>query len=300
MLASVIRTRIALLAAALAGVLMLCGPASAGGYVQGDPTCDGEVAAPDIFAVLEYASSLGRPDCIASANVNCDERIDALDALLIAQTVADVGDEIGGCTDIGDELPPDGVVPGSGLDFETFGIDGAGISGGSSDTGDVIVGDNYFNQGRRGIIGFDLAFVPASATQATITLRITETRQDQYPAPGTIDGSPPFNNPEMGAVSVIHLSDTTFLSQAASAYEATSAGNDPGVLIADGAEPEQYVTIDVSAALRQAIADGHRYLAFRIQAAVETDDDSLNDTVGFWGGDSQIPEWRPVLEYDSD
>ncbi|MEO8458505.1 MAG: hypothetical protein ABI559_11930, partial [Chloroflexota bacterium] len=81
----------------------------------------------------------------------------------------------------------------------------------------------------------------------------------------------------------------------ASAYGANSIGNDPGVLIPAGMQPGATVKINVTSAVFSAIQSGATYVAFRIQAAVETDNGSSNNTFGFWSGDAA--EHRPKLTY---
>ena len=273
-------------------------PAGASSSIQGDGDCNTFVNMQDVLATLKYQVGLGAPACLINLNVNCDDVTDARDALLITKHVAQVSGEQPGCTAIGETLPLQRVLVGSRLDFETEGQNGVGSDGGPSHNKDMIVGDDYYqNLGRRAILGFDVSGLQSHVHDATLTLTITESRKDQYPAPGIIDGSPPFTNPGLGDVLVLNISETVFLAQDATAYGSPSTGNDPGVLIPANSEPGATVSIDVTAALQQAIDTGAQYVAFRIQSAVETDGDSLNDTFGFDSGDATDAGLRPKLAY---
>ncbi|MEO8457268.1 MAG: hypothetical protein ABI559_05590, partial [Chloroflexota bacterium] len=199
--------------------------------VSGDGDCNTSVNARDMLPPLLHQSLILDTGCLASADVNCDATADARDALMIAQYVAGLPVDHGACAPIGDPLLPSGTLDGSGLDFETFGQNGVGTSGEGSDNNDVIAGDTTNNLGRRSIIGFDISGLSGQVGVAVLTITITESRKDQFPDPGTIDGDPPFTNPDLGDFSLVSISEDTFLAQGASAYGANSIGNDPGVLI---------------------------------------------------------------------
>ncbi len=180
-------------------------------------------------------------------------------------------------------------------DFEVF---EDGFNPGAENLGDWGVGDTgggsvaYANKGRRGLVKFSLAGM-GTIESVQLQLTILESRKDQYPDPGTIDSWPPFTNPGLGDTMVVHVADYGTPSQAA--YSAASIGNDPGVLIAAGSEPDVVVTIDVTAAVKQAQALGASFVAFRIQTAAETDNDGLNDVWFFASANSPNAAARPVI-----
>ncbi|MEX0682463.1 MAG: hypothetical protein WD904_07930 [Dehalococcoidia bacterium] len=66
--------------------------------IQGDADCSQGVGTSDVAAVLDYAGSLtdGLP-CQAAANVNCDGKIDARDALGILRFAAGLDDDTAEC-----------------------------------------------------------------------------------------------------------------------------------------------------------------------------------------------------------
>jgi hypothetical protein len=181
------------------------------------------------------------------------------------------------------------------LDFEVYG-DGTAHG---PDLGDLAVGDTgpgIVNLGRRGVLRFNLSDLAGERVQsAVLNLTLAKSRKDQYPAPGIIDNSPPFINPGLGDTIVVHIAD--YAVPNGGIYVAPSIGNDPGVLIPAGVEPGSVVSIDMARAMQQALDAGSSFVAFRIQTAVETDGDDLNDQWFFWSADYQNVEARPVIEY---
>ncbi len=159
---------------------------------------------------------------------------------------------------------------------EIFGSDGVGLSVHCCD-GDLGVGDSAgVNEGRRSFTKFSLAQLSGrTVTQAVLNLRIAQSRRDQLTG-GIIDVVAPFTNPGLGDTNVIHIADYGALLTTA-AYGSLSIGNDPGTLISGSVDPGVLVSIDVTDAVLQDIAAGHPFATFRIQSAVETDGDDLND-----------------------
>jgi hypothetical protein len=97
-------------------------------------------------------------------------------------------------------------------------------------------------------------------TSATLRLTITESRKDQFPAPGIIDGVPPFTNPGLGDALVIHIAGDGV--PTAADYGAPSLGNDPGVLIPAAGTPGEVVSVEATAAVKQALAAGASFVVF--------------------------------------
>ncbi|MFQ5472318.1 MAG: S8 family serine peptidase, partial [Dehalococcoidia bacterium] len=69
---------------------------------SGDVDCDNDVDAVDALFVLKSSASFGDPDCIVAGDVDCDADVDAVDALKIAQHVANIPVTLPqGCAPIG-------------------------------------------------------------------------------------------------------------------------------------------------------------------------------------------------------
>jgi len=148
---------------------------------------------------------------------------------------------------------------------------------GDAAMGQMVVGDtggDVPNLGRRALLRFFLSGLPKRIQSAVLIITLSQSRKDQYPAPGIVDESPPFTNPGLGDTIVVHVDYGT---PGGGAYAAPSIVNDPGVLIPAGVEPGSVVSIDVTQALQHALDAGSPLVAFRIQTAIETDGDGLND-----------------------
>jgi hypothetical protein len=186
-------------------------------------------------------------------------------------------------------------------DTEIFGSAGAGMLLGLGTLSDMGVGDtggDTPNLGRRSVVRFDVRGLSAAGiTSAILKLTIVQSRRDQFPAPGIIDGSPPFTNPGLGDTQVIHIADSP--EPTAADYGSPSIGNDPGTLVAAGVEAAATVSVDATQAVRQALNAGQGFVAFRVQTAVETDGDGLNDLWFFASGNRQTSALRPRLEVET-
>lgn len=266
--------------------------------IFGDADCSTAVGAPDMLAVLAYAGDVEASLCVWAGDVNCDNSIDVKDALAIGLNVAGVTQPTGGCTHIGVTVPRKGILTRGPYDFEVFGKNDVGTGGIGNVTGAGGVGDTYNdNLGRRSVVGFDLTGVEGPISNATLSITIAESRQDQFPAPGIIDGSPPFTNPGLGDVVVINIDGEALLNTSIDRYGTPSIGNDPGVLIPGGTTPDKVVALDVTAALQQAIDSGAEHLVLRLQPTVESDDDNLNDLFFVVLGSGQNLDHRPQITY---
>jgi hypothetical protein len=147
------------------------------------------------------------------------------------------------------------------------------------------------------VIIFEVSsLVGHTVSAAQLNLTLLQTRKDQFPDPGTVDNSEPFINPGLGALSIINIDDSYV--QNSEAYGAASIGNDPGVIVAADAEAPALLSIDVSAALQEAADVGDDFLTFRIQTAIETDWDGLNDVFFTASADHTTEAWRPVIVFE--
>jgi hypothetical protein len=270
---------------------------------KGDANCDGGVTTDDGLDVLEYKARVGPGSpCLQMADANCDGVLDQIDVLAIFVYLADPVASPGPCAGVG-ATPQNGQVYAEPVYIDSLGDGLTPREVGPSDIGDMIVGDNgggdqapNANTTRRVTIIFPVGAIEGDIDSATLTLAVTETRRDQYPDPGSIDGNAPYDNPQIGDLQVVHVPDPGEATD--DDYDSPSAGNDPGVLVVNGAEgPAFKLTIDVTAALQQAIDGDEEVLAFRLQMSVLTDDDGLNDTWGFWSGNNRILDRRPTLAY---
>jgi hypothetical protein len=145
------------------------------------------------------------------------------------------------------------------------------------------------------MIKFDIQGWSGQVESATLKFNIEESIKDE-PLPITItDTTPPFTNPGLGDTLVIHIAD--YGDPDAADYQAPSIGNDPGVIVLSDVEPGAELVIDVAAAVQQAIDAGSPFVAFRIQAATETDDDSLADAWRITSTKGSDPNLRPTLDY---
>ncbi len=183
--------------------------------------------------------------------------------------------------------PSDAELFSTGVGDDSLGDMGVGDTGGGSP-----------NLGRRAVVRFDVRGLSATnVTSATLRLTIRESRRDQFPAPGVIDSVPPFTNPGLGDTQVIHIVDSGAI--IAADYASPSAGNDPGVLIPAAMNPVDSVTVEGTKAVQQALAEGHSFVVFRIQTAVETDGDGLNDVWFFASGNHPVSARRPRLDIET-
>jgi hypothetical protein len=210
------------------------------------------------------------------------------------------------CLTLGGPRPPLAAaalvtIVGDPSDTEIFGTAGVGTPPGGHTLSDMGAGDTGGddpNLGRRSVVRFDVrGLTSAGVTSAVLELTIVQSRRDQFPAPGIVDGSSPFTNPGLGDTQVIHIADSPV--PTAADYGSPSVGNDPGTLIAAGVEGTTTVTVDATKAVQQALDAGQGFVAFRIQPAVETDGDGLNDLWFFASANRPTSALRPRLEVET-
>lgn len=185
-------------------------------------------------------------------------------------------------------------------DFEVFGSSGIGhptstIDDHNWDFGVGDTGGSEANIGRRALVRFDMRALSGMTVHgATLCVFVSQSRRDQYPAPGQIDDVAPFLNPGLGETRVFNVAD--YGTPEGSDYHLPSIGNDPGALIGASQEPDAQVTLDVTAALQQALHENQPFVTFRIQTLQETDGDGLGDVWFFASADHPDREKRPRLE----
>jgi len=222
----------------------------------------------------------------------------ALDEILPPECDAALNNVISGAQSLISLIAPTTVTKVADTsDFEVF---ENGFNSDAPGLGDWGVGDTggspggpYTNQGRRGLVKFSLEGL-GNIVSAQLQLTILQSRKDQYPAPGIIDDIPPFTNPGLGDTVVIHIAD--YETPSAAGYWAESIGNDPGVLIPAATDPLSVVSIDVTEAVKQAMELGASFVAFRIQTATVTDNDSLNDVWFFASANNDNPSYHPAIQ----
>jgi hypothetical protein len=257
------------------------------------------VVAIQVDAVLDVVPS-GDPDVeealalVAGEAQGVVSNAEALDEVLPLECAEALDNVISGGESIITLIAPTTIIIIA--DDSDFDVYSSGLSGGAEDLTDWGVGDTGGgspNLGRRGLVKFSLAGL-GEIVSAQLQLTILESRQDQYPDPGTIDNSPPFTNPGLGDTVVIHIAD--YGTTSAAGYGATSIGNDPGVLILATTEPDAVVSVDVTDAIKQAMELEASFVAFRIQTETETDNDSLNDVWFFASANHDNSSYHPTIQ----
>ena len=162
---------------------------------------------------------------------------------------------------------------------------------------DASLGDGSGNDtGYRLLVKFPLASIPDPVPTTQLELFVEETRKDQYPAPGLIDGDAPFTNPGLGDLLILPVPDYDTLD---AADYATAAIGPSIVLVAAGAEGPQPLAADVTDAVQQAVDASASFVAFRIQHTIETDHDQLNDLWFVWMTEHGVAAEAPALVVDT-
>jgi hypothetical protein len=209
-------------------------------------------------------------------------------------------------------LPPPSFSPffpstlkGDPSDYTVWGSSGVGLFAEDPRIGGLVAADTVAqpscNLTRRGILRFDLSQAKRRGTplvqSATLHLTITQSRRNQDGVtPIGIDGTPPFINPGLGALQLVHIADQPAPTPAA--YAAPSIGADPGTVVAATEEPGAQVAISVTAAVRQAIFLGADAVSFRLENERATDGDCLIDGWFVASADPVYPAAaRPYITY---
>jgi hypothetical protein len=206
-----------------------------------------------------------------------------LSALVVASLWAGT-DRLIAASSRSSDIPTSGVIAGDVSDFTLLGQNGTGYSMGNASLGDLAVGDfgspSWCTVGRRAVIRFALPDLGTTTTfqTATLTLTIAQTRRDN-----AFSVSPPFENPGLGDVRVVHIADQR--ERTTTAYETPSIGGDPGTLIPSTLQPGATVSIDVTTALRQEASRRAPFVSFRLEATTETDADCRDDVWFFVSAD---------------
>lgn len=162
---------------------------------------------------------------------------------------------------------------------------------------DMRVGDNNSNREYRSFVKFPISSLYGK-TLASAVLKLTILRSLLN---GSTDNTSPFNNPRLGNTLVIHINDYGTLDD--SDFNAPSIGNDPGVLIAAGANPSANVSISILAAMQDDINSNRSFTTYMIRTANSTDGDNRNDRWHFYtrnSGTTNAPRIEYTLAYARD
>jgi hypothetical protein len=154
------------------------------------------------------------------------------------------------------------------------------------------VGDRNTDHGSRMVVKFALNGVKIDRiASAQLKLTIDRSVKDDG-----LDMSLPIQYPGLGNTTVIHIADYGRTASIA-AYDTPSIGNDPGVVWgANNVTSLGLPPIDVTAAVIQARQAGYRFVTFRIQTVIETDNDGKQDVWYFAASErANSPQYRPTL-----
>jgi hypothetical protein len=145
---------------------------------------------------------------------------------------------------------------------------------GAFGSGNIVAGDDGGDHYYRGFVKFSLSGVRGIPSSATLYLYVYSSSRDGAPATN------PLTNPGLGDCRVYHIADYGTLG--ASTFNVPSIANDPGVLLGSTATPNVgYVSIDITAAVKDDIANGRPFSAYMIKNTVDTDNDAKVDSWNF-------------------
>jgi hypothetical protein len=156
------------------------------------------------------------------------------------------------------------------------------------------IGDIYLNRYRQGFVKFSLAGITTVDT-ATLYIKLDRSYHD-----GSEDETSPLTNPGLGDCVIRHIDDYGTLDLGD--LNAPSIGNDPGVLISGSATPnaESYISIDVTAAMQDDIANGRSFSTFMIKLSTNTDGDGNFDEWVFYASNAEGTDQDPYIEYEGE
>lgn len=156
----------------------------------------------------------------------------------------------------------------------------------------IFVGDGLIpNEYYQGFVKFSLSGI-TSVDSATLYIYVAVSWYNSV-----LDNTSPLTNPGLGDCVVRHIADYGTLGSGD--LDAMSIGNDPvGVLIGSTETPNVgYVSIDVTAAMQDDIANGRAFSTFMIRITTNTDDDDLNDLWVFASANNAGTGLDPYIEY---
>jgi hypothetical protein len=156
--------------------------------------------------------------------------------------------------------------------------------------GDAGCGDDVCDDYPRvALIKFDItALANATVNDATLRLSIIGSEQSGDP-----DSTEPFGNFALGDVVVERIPD--YLTPD-TGDETLIALDDPTVLVDENVNPLQDVSVDVLAAVQQAIQAGDDWVAFRIRTVIPQDADGYSDFFSIASANHPDLSVRPVLD----
>jgi hypothetical protein len=163
----------------------------------------------------------------------------------------------------------------------------------SSNDGDnrIFVGDAFgSNEYIQGFVKFSLSGI-TSVDSATLYIYVGVSWRNNV-----LDNTSPLTNPGLGDCVVRHIADYGTIGD--EDLDAPSIGNDPGVLIGGAETPNKgYVSIDVTAAMQDDIANGRPFSTFMIRITTNTDGDGRNDLWTFLSANNAGTDLDPYIEY---
>lgn len=173
------------------------------------------------------------------------------------------------------------------------GLTSSGVLSGSETSAYTVVGDRTSDTGERMVIKFRLGGINLNRMDsAELQLSFTRSLIDN----SNWDVTAPFDNPGsgLGYTEVIHIADYGRRASSA-AYNSSSIGNDPGMLLAAGASASRTESIDVTDAVIQAKTAKYHFVTFRIQTQNETDGDGMMDKWYINTSEISLANYRPTL-----
>ena len=155
---------------------------------------------------------------------------------------------------------------------------------------DMRTGDKENNQYRQSFVKFSLAGI-TGVDAATLYIYVQTSWRDSVE-----DNTSPLANPGLGDCVVRHIGDYGTLDFGD--LDSSSIGNDPGVLIGGSGTPNVgYVSIDVTAAMQDDIANGRAFSTFMIRLTTNTDSDSQWDEWIFRTSNNGDTDQDPYIDY---
>jgi hypothetical protein len=178
--------------------------------------------------------------------------------------------------------------------------DGLVYDYGSIYTGGIWAGDETGTSVIRGFVKFDLSGIPLGhmITSATLNLYLYASRNDDvYDAASPLT-NPDSSGPSIGPCRVFHILDYGTLS--VDDFNPTLLSNHPGILLDTTVTPSfGYVSIDVTAAMQDDVANGRAFSAFMIRMTTEPDGNTIRDRWEFWSMERTGTDEDPYIEYST-
>jgi hypothetical protein len=153
------------------------------------------------------------------------------------------------------------------------------------------VGDIYNNKYHQSFVKFSLAGITTVDT-ATLYIVVWKSVHNNFE-----DDVSPLTNPGLGDCIIRHIDDYGTLDFGD--FNAPSIGNDPGVFIGGSETPDVgYLSIDVTAAMQDDIANDRSFSTFMIKLSTDTDGDGSYDRWFFHSSNVEDTDQDPYIEYE--